>query len=260
MTPPVPPTRKLRLPAIPRDAHVAAAEAMLHQLADSFPAAGLGITGSLATGTHGPASDVDLVMVDASFRREMQFATVSEGIRTAVVCLRPGFDAGRERRWAMASGGDVRLVSMVRSAVVAHDPAGVLAEMQRTVARLDAERRTRREELVAARRADALAIIHALYASDADDEHLQMQLFSAIVDGWFLARGLAMDTRQESERMLRTIAAHDAPLFALLRRAIPLTHTAMGPLLRASDHVFGRAARVGADPPRPEQALAAGRP
>lgn len=229
----------IRLPDLPRDAHVAAADAMLRRLAAAFPSAGLGITGSLGMGVHKPGSDLDMVMVDASFRRDMQFATVSEGIPTAVLCLRPRFDAGRERRWMLASGGDVRVVSMVRSAFVARDPEGVLGEMQRTVALLDAERRTRRDELVAVRREEGLGMVRALRGgTPSSDEHLQMQLFAAIVDGWFLRHGLAMETRQASERMLETIAAHDAPLFHLLRGAIPLTHASMPLLLRAFDHVF----------------------
>ncbi|HSU15379.1 nucleotidyltransferase domain-containing protein [Longimicrobium sp.] len=234
------PPVEIRLPPIPRDAHTAAAEAMLRRLAAAFPDAGLGITGSLATGTHGPGSDIDLVMTDASFRREVQFASASEGIPVAVVCLRPRFDADRERRWMLQSGGDVRIVSMVRSAFVARDPGGSLAEMQRTVERLDAERRTRRDELVAVRREDAASLVRALRGgTPASDEHVQLQLFDAVVDGWYLKHGLAMDTRRESERMLETIAARDAALFELLRRAVPLTHTSMAPLLRAVDLVFG---------------------
>lgn len=233
------PAADLRLPAHPRDAHLAAAEAVLRRLAAAFPRAGLGITGSVGTGTHGPGSDLDLVMVDASFRRDMQFATVSEGIPTAVVCLRPAADAERERRWRLASGSDVRMVSMVRSAFIARDPAGALEEMQRTVARLDRERLSRRDELAAVRRHDALALVRALGGgSGASDEQLQMQLFDAVVDGWYLRQGLAMDTRQASERMLETIASRDPVLHALLLRAVPLTHASMAALLRAVDHVF----------------------
>ena len=240
MTAPDSPAADLRLPDHPRDAHLSAAEALLRRLATAFPAAGLGITGSVGVGRHGSDSDIDLVMVDASFRRDVQFATRSQGIPSAVVCLRPAFDAERERRWMLASGGDVRIVSMVRSAFIARDPSGWLGEMQRTVARLDAERRSRREELVAIRRDDALKLVRALHGgSGAGDESLQMQLFDAVVDGWYLKRGMAMDTRQASERMLETIAGHDAALGALLRRAVPLTRDSMAPLLRATDLVFG---------------------
>lgn len=239
MTTVEPSAANIRLPPHPRDAHLAAAEAMLRRLAAAFPAAGLGITGSVGTGTHGPGSDIDMVMVDASFRRDMQFATRSEGIPTAVVCLRPRFDAARERRWMLASGSDVRIVSMVRSAFVARDPAGALSEMQRTVARLDSERLSRRDELVAIRRDDALRLVRALHGgSGASDEQLQLQLFDAVVDGWYLRQGLAMDTRQASERMLVTIAEHDLALHALLARAVALTHASMAALLRAVDHVY----------------------
>ena len=234
-----PPGPDLLLPTLPRDAHGVAAEAMLRRLAAAFPQAGLGLAGSVATGTHAAGSDLDLVMVDAGFRRDMQFATVSEGIRTAVVCLRPELSAGQERRWMLAAGGDVRMVSMVRSAVVVRDPAGVLGGLQRTIARLDAERRTRRDELVAIRREHAFAAVRALHGGGVSDEQAQLELFTAVVDGWYLLRGLSMDTRQESERMLETIAEHDAALSALLREAVPLTHRSLAPLLRAVDYVFG---------------------
>lgn len=246
MTAPSPSVHALRLPGHPRDAHLAAAEAMLGRLAAAFPHAGLGLTGSVATGTHGPGSDLDLVMMDPSFRREAQFATVSEGIRTAVVCLHPRFDAERERRWMLSAGGDVPLLSMVRTAFVARDPAGVLGKMQGTLAYLDGERRTRRDELVAVRREEALAAVRALHGgSGASDEHLQMELFRAVVDGWYLKHGLAMHTRLDAERVLTTIAGRDAALSALLRRAVPLTHASLAPLLRAVDHVFGSGDEAG---------------
>lgn len=236
----VPPEQDLLLPGIARDAHGVAAEAMLRRLAAAFPRAGLGLSGSVATGTHGPASDLDLVMVDAGFRRDAQFATESEGIRTAVVCLRPELDTEEERRWMLAAGGDVRMVSMVRSAMVVRDPEGVLGALQRTIARLDRERLERRDELVAMRREHALAAVHALHGgSGTGDEQLQLALFTAIVDGWFLQRGWALDTRQASAAVLETIAAHDRVLSGLLREAVPLTHRSLAPLLRAVDHVYG---------------------
>lgn len=231
----------IRLPGDPHDAHVRAAEAMLRRLADAYPRAGLGVTGSVGRGTQGPGSDLDLVAVDASFRREAQFATFSEGIRTAVLCLRPDFEAERERRWLLAASGDVPMISMVRTAYVARDPAGQLEAMQRTVARLDAERRVRRDELIAVRREHALAAVRALHGgSGASDEHLQLELFSAIVDGWLLRQGLIINSRAESEGALDTIAGRDPTLAALLRRVTPLTHASMAALLRAFDHVFGK--------------------
>lgn len=232
------------LPDLPHDAHRAAAETVLARLAARFPAAGLGVTGSVSTGTHTAASDLDLVVVDAQFRREMQFATRAEGVRTAILCLRPGFDADRERRWMLAAGGDAAMVAMVRTAFIARDPAGWLGEMQRTVARLSGERRARRDELVAMRRGRALAAVRALAnGTEATDEQLQLELFAAVVEGWYLRQGLSMDTRQDTVRAVDVIAAHDPALHQLLRRAIPITHGSMAPLLRAVDYVFEPAPR-----------------
>lgn len=234
------PPRDLRLPEGPRDGHIAAAEAMLCRLAAAFPRAGLGISGSVGLGTHQPSSDVDLLVVDPSFRREMQFATVSEGIRTAVLCLRPGFDAERERRWMLASSGDVPMLVIVRITFIARDPEGHLGEMQRTLARLEAERLARREELVAVRRSHAAEIVRLLDSgSGAPPPQLQMELFAAVVDGWYLRHGHTRNTRQEGERMFDTIAAHDPALAALLRQAVPMTHSSRDVLLRAFEHVYG---------------------
>lgn len=227
-------------PGAPRDAHSAAAESMLAHLAAAFPQAGLGVTGSVSTGTHHDGSDLDLVVVDASFRRDMQFATVSEGIRTAVLCLRPGFDAERERRWMLAAGSDTTMVAMVRTAVVARDPAGCLREMQRTVARLDGERLARRDELIALRREHAVATRTALgEGRGADEPHLLLELFTAVVDGWLLREGMVIRSKQESQGVLEAIERRDAALAALLCEAIPLTHDSTAPLLRAADHVYG---------------------
>jgi hypothetical protein len=230
----------LLLPEAVRDAHIVAAEAMLSRLAGSFPVAGLGITGSVGTGTHREGSDLDLVVVDASFKREMQFATTSEGISTAILCLHPGFDPKRELRWTLAAGGDVVMVAMVRSAFIARDPAGHLREVQRTVTRLDEARRTRRDELIALRAEHALSAVRMLHAGTGpSDEHLQLELFFAVVDGWFLQHGLPMETQPKTKWILETIAERDTTLSALLRSAVPLTHGSMAPLLRAVDHVFG---------------------
>ncbi len=228
-------------PGTPRDAHVAAAEGMLGRLAAAFPQAGLGVTGSVSTGTHHPESDLDLVVVDASFRRDMQFATVEEGVRTALLCLKPGLDAERERRWMLASGADLGMLAMVRTAVVARDPAGRLGELQRMVARLDRERLMRRDELMAIRRQHAQAAMRALReGGGTSGPHLQLELFAAVVDGWFLREGLAVTSKQESRRTLETIEERDPALAALLHQAIPVTLQSAAWLLRAADHVFGR--------------------
>lgn len=227
-------------PGTPRDAHVAAAESMLGRLAAAFPRAGLGVTGSVSTATHHPRSDLDMVVVDESFRRDMQFATVSEGVRTALLCLKTGFDAERERRWMLASGADEAMLAMVRTAVLARDPAGCLREMQRTVARLDGERLIRRDELMAVRRERVRAAMRALSEGGATGSpELQLELFAAVVDGWFLREGVSITSKQESRRALETIELRDPALAALLRQAIPVTHDSLAPLLRAVDHVFG---------------------
>lgn len=243
MTPPPSAAWGIFPPGTPRDAHVTAAESMLGRLATAFPRAGLGMAGSVSTATHHPESDLDLVVVDPSFRRDMQFATVLEGVRTALLCLEPGFDAERERRWLLASGADEAMLTMVRTAVVARDPAGCLGELQRTVARLDGERLVRRDELMAARREHVRAAMRSLREGNgAGGSHaVQLALFAAAVDGWFLREGLAITSKQERRKLLETIAGRDPALAALLRQAIPITPDSLPHLLRAVDHVFGRA-------------------
>lgn len=226
------------------DPHLRAAAVLLSRLADTFPEAGLGITGSVAAGTHRPDSDLDVVVVDGGFRREMQFATECEGVRAAILCLRPEFTPERERRWARASGGDARLVSMVRMTRVERDPRGWLAGMQEVIRRLEDVRVARREALLGELRGSAEALIHGLWSGSGRDEHLQMQLLTALVDAWHLREGLVIRTRADGEEVFARIAARDPDLHALLRAAVPLTPSSMPHLLRAFDRVFR-------DPPDP---------
>lgn len=229
----------LRLPEGSGDAHIAAARGVLLHVASAFPLAGLAITGSVSRCTHTPDSDLDLIVADRSFRRDMQFAMRVHGVRTAVVCLQTRFTAERERRWMLAGGSDAKLVSMVRSARVVHDPSLAFRDLQRTVHRLDSCRLARRAELLAACRDDAGALVQGLREPGRTPRVVDMvQLLARIIDGWRLREGLMDDSKERSRHTFAEIAERDPLLFERLRAAVPVTSESLPPLLQAFAVVF----------------------
>jgi hypothetical protein len=218
--------------------HLAAARAITALLAEEFPHAGIGITGSVAAGTHHSRSDLDIVVADSGFCRDVQFATSWNRIPVAIVCLRRGLLQEEGERWLLSSGGDVRITSMIRSAVIVRDPEGSLAELQRAFEELDAARAVSRSALMLAyaRRADAL--VHAIAAASRP-EPLLARLTTVVLDGWCVEHGVRLVSKLTSRELFEMIARDDPGLAELLGKAVPATTASLDPLQRAVDLVFG---------------------
>lgn len=219
------------------DRHQRAARRLVQHLGLLFPRAGIAVTGSVAKGTHRPQSDLDLVVVDPSFERDMQIATEAEGVSTAIICLRPHLDPKREQIWMLSSGGDARLVSMVRSARIVWDPESVFQVLQQTIARLDRERSALRAELLSLHRERASALIEALERAPRR-EPLLLRLMGTIIDGWCVSEGLLDDSKETARLIFEQITESDPHLGRLLHAAVPVTAVSAGILLQAAEHVF----------------------
>lgn len=226
------------LPALDRlfagrdaDSHLRAARALLSALASEFPSAGLAVTGSVARLAHRPESDLDLVVADRGFLRDAQLAAEEDGVRAAVVCLRPGLTAERELRWPMLTGGDAGIVSMIRTARVVHDPTGAFAELQETARTTDALRDERRIELAERYREEIGRQVRALNGRDGS-RGAMVALAGTIADAWCLHRGVVRDRKERP--LIREIEESDPELFALLSAALPVTPASIDPLRRAA--------------------------
>jgi hypothetical protein len=220
------------------DPHTRAARALASRLAAVFPRAGIGVTGSVAAGTHGADSDLDMVVVDAAFQHDAQCATRVNGIRASIVCLRLDGGPARAQGWALAAGGDARIVAMIRSVHAVHDPDAALEGLQRVVAACDAERVASRAGLLTVLRERAAALVRALDQTPLRAA-LLARLLNVILDGWCLKQGLTIDSKETDRRLFETIADADPALGELLCLALPLTSGSRPALLGAFDLVFG---------------------
>lgn len=220
------------------DTHTRAAWHLASRLAAAFPRAGIGVTGSVAAGTHRADSDVDMVVVEASFQHDAQFATHVDGIHASIVCLRPDGGPPRAQGWALAAGGDARIAAMIRSARAVRDPDAALERLQRVVAACDAERVASKAGLLAILRDRAASLARAPDQAPLREARLA-RLLNAILDGWCLKQGITIDSRETDRRLFATIAHADPALGEALRLALPVTAGSRFALLRAFDLVFG---------------------
>jgi hypothetical protein len=219
------------------DRHRIAAREIAARLAARFPRAGIGLTGSVALGTNRPDSDLDMVVVDASFGRDAQIATAWGGIPAAIVCLRPRLTPERERAWMVSSGGDARLVSMVRSAQVLRDPDGMLYTLRDTVQRLDAARTAAKDELLARLREHASALLGPA-GGVVREEAALVRLLDCIVTGWCIRHDVLDDSKARSREVYTQMEERTPDVAALLRAAIPVSRGSKRALVQAAARVF----------------------
>lgn len=220
----------------PDDPHTRAARATVAALARRFPRAGLAVAGSVARGTHRPGSDLDLLVVDAGFRRDVQVAGRHEGVHVAVVCLRAGDAPGRARRWML---GDAAVVAMVRTATVVRDPDGVIAALRQEVARIDQARLAEARALLDELHARAADLARRAGEPSAPGAALLTRLLGVLVDAWYLARGRTCDSKETYEQTFRAMAETDPGIYAVIRTALPVTASSAEPLLRAAEMILG---------------------
>ncbi len=217
------------------DLHARLLERWTAALAERFPDAGIGVTGSVAAGRHGAGSDLDLLVADREVVCGHQMAVRDEGVRVNVVCVHPDAFAALMREDAPRFAG-IR-ASYVAGARVLRDPEGALAAL------VDAARESlrRRAEnpgpLLAALRERAAAALAGVEEPRAGPR--SAAVVSLLADAALLGAGRTALDKRTGLRPFDALAEVDLPLHrafeALLLRGAPPRET----LERAFEHVFG---------------------
>jgi len=180
-----------------------------------MPEAGIGVTGSFATGRHHAGSDVDLLVADPAVRRDWQMAVHEDGIRVNVLCVHP-------QRFAAQLAADATLFAAVRASYVLsarplHDPHGRLAALQGDARAALALRETARGELLA--RLEATARELRRRSERGPDFWAVGALWSAVEAAHLRAGRTALD-KLEGNRPFEVLERHDPELHALARAAL----------------------------------------
>jgi hypothetical protein len=217
------------------DPHLHAASAVLEGLALRFPDAGLAIAGSVAVGMHRPSSDVDLLVADPAFVRDMQWVLRERGIRLNLLCVSPPrFGRALRRR---AHQFVVPALAYVLSARVQRDPHGHLAALQRRAAAVLRRRTRHSDALLRLLEKRAASLVSNCGIGNAP--RLQRELISVAVDGWFLrfAAGMPMSKEEGTTPFLR-IAGVDPEFYSRIERALARWPDNTEDLIAVLLHVF----------------------
>ena len=208
--------------AVSEDRHFQAAKTAVHALADAFPEAGIGITGSVASQTHGPQSDVDLLLVSRAFRHNVQYGLLVDGIQCPVVCLHPGVGEAQIVQWAQAYGGRAALPCMIASAHVAQDPHGELNGLIDAVSRARTLRREQPDMLVGQLK-QAAEQLHVQAARSAEQmrPHLNLERLDRAVAAWMIRSGRIAADKRDNRHLLERMRADDAQTTPYLKQAVP---------------------------------------
>lgn len=217
---------------LPADRHTTALREVLEGAARVLPGAGLAVSGSLAQGRHGAHSDIDLLMVDAAFRRDMHFSWSHRGIGVVAVCMRPAPEALRAvdgSLWALGGGA-----AYVVNARCARDPAGALQSVQRELLRLRDVDEAFRQARQAALRARSRALLGAAggraYGPAAALGAVLADLFAALLQLLALEHRVPVHTKEHAFGLLDEVERRDPRASVLLRDALPLRRESLQPL------------------------------
>lgn len=218
-----------------QDVHLAIVGRWVAALAERFPAAGVGVAGSVAAGRHGPDSDVDLLVADRSVRRGQQMVWTDEGVRVNMVCVHPDAFLALLHEDAHQFAG-VRL-SYVFGARVLRDPHGALAALREGAAAVLRGRQAERDLLLARLRERATIALGAVDEPVAGPR--SMNVLWMLADAALLRAGRTALHKAEGLRPFDVLAEADAETYRaaeeLLLRGAPPRPT----LERAFAHVFG---------------------
>jgi hypothetical protein len=226
----------------PTSRHEHAAKAFARWVTQRYPAAGIAIAGSVASGTQRADSDLDLLVVDHGFRRGAQLSVRSEGVPTAVLCLPPRVSPAQAADWTFGAGPGRWLSGMIRSSRALTDPAGDLQRLREQALAIERARAERVSEIVEALRVDAAAAAADLAGAQGPGRApASLRLVTATLEAWNLLDGAAIDSKTANRETFARIARADPALAELLRRTFPLSPATREPLLAAFTHVFGAA-------------------
>lgn len=218
--------------------HEDAAARFAEWAAARFPGAGVAIAGSVATATHRDDSDLDLLVVHASFRRSIQFTLRLGDVPAAVICLCPAVADTQARDWRFGAGPARWVSGMIRSAQILVDPAGLLEGLRKKAIEIERERGERSGEILEALRSEAAAIASRLRHGTGFDARAGLRLLTLTLEAWNLAHGVDVDSKAANRATFARIRLADAALAQLLEAAVPLSPDGREPLLAACAHVF----------------------
>jgi len=207
------------------DLHTAAGRAILTGLAETFPEAGIGLGGSVARGTHRSDSDIDVLVSDFAFDRDVQLSARTHGVKVAVLFLRAAGRPERVRRWELQAHGERRLITLVRTASILRDPRGALACI-RDEAETAAQTSSDDRGLADALRGEARRMAVALRAApESVAPTVAARLAILLLETAMVRGGATSAHAKEEERTRRAVIATEHPaLYALLRCATHPDH------------------------------------
>lgn len=196
----------------PNDLHSIAARTVLGQLAEAFSYSGLALCGSVCGGTHHPASDLDLLLVDTSIRRDGQLSALLHGVGIALVCLRADGGEMRARKWALQIEGESRLVTLVRSSYMVRDPQGSWERVHAEAELAARQRCNDRPEVRMRLRELANEAAESLRAApEMRARRNAMRLAAILLEEWMVTRGAGHVLSKADEQKLRAAMEEEDP-------------------------------------------------
>jgi predicted nucleotidyltransferase len=191
-------------------------------LAVCLPKAGIAVSGSVANGTASDDSDIDLLLVDESIGRNLQFVSFVHETRISILSLNPRLLSRHWEVWTHQFNS--QHLSYIIDARIWCDPYGHLAKMRErasTIVTQIQRRDVNSIQNIQKQLEHAVSDVATLVSTDQDLQLMYRTLQSAL-SFWFIKNAVVLLTKATGHRSLNVVRKVDPESHRLLAKCIPL--------------------------------------
>jgi len=176
-----------------------------NKIKDIFPECGIGIAGSISLGKHTKKSDVDLLVIDKSFKKNMQCVFFKENsMETNLLCLNPNTLENRLNTWVKRFNG--QHITYINMCKIIYDPTNQLLELKKEALKYIKKVQTSDVKIIK-------SLEEELQNIDENNLHFINNYVTKLVSLWFIKNGIKNLSKEEDKSSFKIISAKDHKLY-----------------------------------------------
>ncbi|PIQ09558.1 MAG: hypothetical protein COW71_05870 [Ignavibacteriales bacterium CG18_big_fil_WC_8_21_14_2_50_31_20] len=189
-----------------------------NRLKEIYPNCGIGIAGSISLDKHTKNSDVDLLVIDKSFPKNVQCVFFNKDhVETNLLFLNPNLLKERYKAWSIRFNG--QHITYIYMAKILYDPKNYLSNLKNDVKNLIDKVQTSNTALIETCTKDLIRYNNNLY-SDKTTFSYTINKLTALISLWFIYKGIKNLSKEDDKSSFQTIKKNDIVFYKLLKSVL----------------------------------------
>ncbi len=199
------------------DLHLKIVNDLTKKLKTNFPNAGIGISGSVAAKKHSRKSDIDLLLVDKTFKKNKQFTFFNYGVDINLLCLNPNLLENQISVWSFLFNS--QHLGYITSANIIFDPESSLGELKEKTKEIIIQRKSSAQQVLMIVEEQKEIIIKEIENNGCNCSK-SVELINLLISQWFLLEGILLNNKREHQNSFNLIKKYDYKMYESLKLAL----------------------------------------